>query len=179
MFLKSLIKRKKRKLKENCHLASKLNNPKTGAKTYWPILKSFYSSKKMPLIPPLLHNNTLIIDFKRKADLFNNFFALQCTTFANNSVIPDIQSYKTNSRLSSLSFENDDILNLIRSLNIQKTYGPDDISICMIKICNSALVKPLSLIFQNCLNCSTFPDIQKKSNICPVHQKNDKQIINN
>ena len=49
----------------------------------------------------------------------------------------------------------------------------------MIKICDLTL-RPPSLIFQNCLNCSTFPDIWKKSNICPVLQKNnDKQIINN
>ena len=67
-------------------LASKLNNPKTSTKAYWSILKSFYSGKKISLIPPLLHNNTLITDFKQKADLFNNFFASQCTTFASNSV---------------------------------------------------------------------------------------------
>ena len=30
----------------NCHLASKLNNPKTSTKAYWSILKSFYSGKK-------------------------------------------------------------------------------------------------------------------------------------
>ena len=101
--------------------------------------------KKVPLILPLLHNNTLITTFKQKADLLNNFFASQCTTFAN-SVIPDTHSYKTNSRLLSLSFENDDILKLIRSLNIQNAHGPDDISICMIKISNLVLVKPLSLI---------------------------------
>ena len=76
-------------------------------------------------------------------------------------------------------FENDDILNLIRYINIQNTHGPDDISICIIKICDSALVKSLPLIFQNCLNCSTFLDIWKKSNICPVHTKNGKQIISN
>ena len=110
-----------------CHLASKLNNPKTGAKTYWLVLKSFYSRKKIPLIPPL------ITDFKQKANLFSNFFASQCRTFANNSVIQDIQSYKTNSRLSSQSFENDNIPNLIRSLNIQKAHDLDNISIRMIK----------------------------------------------
>ena len=66
---------------------------------------------------------------------------------SSNSVIPDIQSCKTNSRLSWLSFENDDILKLIRSLNIQKAHCLDDISIRMIKICDSALVKPLLLIF--------------------------------
>ena len=49
----------------------------------------------------------------------------------------------------------------------------------MIKIYDLTL-RPPSLIFQNCLNCSAFPDIWKKSNICPVLQKkNDKQIINN
>ena len=58
----------------------------------------------------------------------------------NNSVIPDNQSYKVNSRLSSLSFENDEILKLIRSFNIQKALGPDDISIRMIKICDSTLI---------------------------------------
>ena len=45
----------------------------------------------------------------------NNFFASQCTAFVNNSIIPDTQSYKTKSRPSPLSFENDDILKLIRS----------------------------------------------------------------
>ena len=97
-------------------------------------------------------------------------FASQCTAFVNNSVIPENQSYKTNSRLPSLSLEKDDILKLIRSLNIQKTHGPEDTSIRMIKICDSVLVKPLFLILQNFLNCSTFPDIWKKSDICPVHK---------
>ena len=74
--------------------------------------------------------------------------------------IPDTQSYKTNSRLSSVLFENDDILKLARSLlNIQKAHGLDDTSICMIKMCDSALVKPLSLTLQNSLYCSTFPAV--------------------
>ena len=60
----------KRKNDYICHLASKLNNPKTSAKTYWSIRKSFYSGNKIPLIPPLLYNNALITNFKQKADLF-------------------------------------------------------------------------------------------------------------
>ena len=116
------------------HLVSTLNNPKTSAKTYWSILKSFYGREKIPLIPPLLHNNTLITDFKQKADLYNNIFASECTTFVNISIISDTQYYKTNSRLSSLSFENNNIIKLIRSLNIQKAHGPDDKSIRLMKM---------------------------------------------
>ena len=54
----------KRKNGYNSHLVSILNNPKTSPKTYWPILKSFYSGKKIPLIPPFLHNDKLIFDIK-------------------------------------------------------------------------------------------------------------------
>ena len=60
----------KRKNHYNCHIASKLNNPKTSAKTYWSVLKSFYSGKNIPLIPPLLYNNTSVTDFKQKDDIF-------------------------------------------------------------------------------------------------------------
>ena len=45
--------------------------------------------------------------------------------------------------------------------------------------CDLAIIKPLSIISINCINNSTFPDLWKKSNICPIHKKGDKQIINN
>ena len=49
----------------------------------------------------------------------------------------------------------------------------------MLKICDLAFVKPLSMIFRNCKNNSTFQDLWKKSNICLIHKKGDKKIINN
>ena len=49
----------------------------------------------------------------------------------------------------------------------------------MLKICDAAIVELLSIIFNNCINQSMFPDIWKRSNICPIHKKGDKQIINN
>ena len=138
------------KRKEDYHnfLASKLNNPKTSAKAYWSILKSFYNGKKIPVIPPLLINNELISDFKMKANHFNSFFASHC--------IP---------------------LNKVTHIN--KAHGHDDISIRLLKICDLAIIKQLPIIFRNCINNSTFPDLWKKSNICPIHKKGDKQIENN
>ena len=94
------------------------------------------SGKKIPLIPPLLHKNKLISDFREKANLFSNFFTSQCITYANNSTVPDIQSYETSSSLSSLDFKDDNINKLIRSLNIRKAHDHDDISIWMIQICD-------------------------------------------
>ena len=75
--------------------------------------------------------------------------------------------------------EKKEILKIIRALNIHKAHGHDDISIRMIKICDKSLLKPLILLFQNSANLFYFPNIWKKSNIIPVHKKNDKQLAEN
>ena len=49
----------------------------------------------------------------------------------------------------------------------------------MLKVRDLAIIKPLSIIFRNFVNNSTFPGLWKKSNICPIHKKWDKQVINN
>ena len=43
------------------------------------LLKSFLSNKKIPCIPPLIHNNQFVVDFKEKNELFHSFFVKQCT----------------------------------------------------------------------------------------------------
>ena len=126
-----------RKEKYYNDLSMKLNDPTTSAKTYCSILKSFYNDSKIPLIPPLLVNNKIVSDFTEKANLFNDFFATQCTPLSNNSVLPSAISFKTQSRLSSINFEKEDILKRIRNLNVDKTHGHDKLSIQMLKICDS------------------------------------------
>ena len=71
-----------------------------------------------------------------------------------------------------------DILKIIRAIHVNKAHGCDDISICMIKMCDQSIVKPLCIIYQNCLNTGTFPDTWKKWNIVSVHKEGDKQIVN-
>ena len=80
----------------------------------------------------------------------------------NDSILPVNQLFRTQSRLSSLDINEDKILKIIRALNIYKAHGYDYISIRMIKIYDKSLTK------------SYYPDIWKRSNIIPVHKKNDK-----
>ena len=129
------------------NLAKKLNNPLLQAKTYWSILKTFYNDKKIPLIPPLLVDDKHVTDIKTKANIFNEYFAEQCTLLKNNSVLPINQTFLTQSRLTSLDFNEEEILKIIRALNIHKAHGHDDISIRMIKICDKSFLKPLILLF--------------------------------
>ena len=118
------------------NLAKKLNNPLLQAKTYWSIFKT----KKIPLIPPLLVDGKYITDINTKANIFNEYFAEQCTLLKNNSVLPINQTFLTQSRLTSLDFNEEEILKIIRGLKIHRAYGHDDISIRMIKICDKSLL---------------------------------------
>ena len=95
----------------NLHLANKLVDPTTSSKTYYglSILKTFYNGRKIPIIPPLLINDKLENDFKKKAHHFNVFFASKCTPLINNSVLPDSVNYISTARLSSINFNNEDI----------------------------------------------------------------------
>ena len=85
----------------------------------------------------------------------------------------------TQCRLNYIDFNEDEILKIIKALNIHKAHGQDDISIRMINICDKSLLKPLILLFKNSTKSSCYPDIWKRSNIIPVHIKNDKQLVNN
>ena len=156
------------------HLSKKLNDPSTSSKTYWSILKSFYNGSKVPLIPPLLVNNKFVSDFTKKVNLFNDFFSSQCTPLSNDSVLPSCKYFLTDERLITIDFDKNDILKIMRNLNVNKSHGHDDISIRMLKICDSVVTEPLSILFKNCINCGVFPNVWKMSHIIPTYKKNDK-----
>ena len=46
--------------------AKKLIDRSTSPKTYWSILKTFLNNKKIPVIPPIVHDKKYITDFKQK-----------------------------------------------------------------------------------------------------------------
>ena len=119
------------------------------AKTYWSILKSFYNYRKVPLIPPLLIDDKFVTDIETKINIFNKFFADQCQPLNNAIDLPTNQIFLTQSKLGSLDFNEGELLQIIRALNINKAHGHDDISIRMIKICDRSLLKPLILLFRN------------------------------
>ena len=174
--LKTLIN--KSKSAYYCRLSNKLSNPKTHPKVYWSILKSLFSNRKTPKIPPILFNGNTVTDFKNKANIFNTHFSNQCSPIKNNSILPiNIPPFFCS--FSSICLNENKLLNLIRSLDINKSHGHDGISVRMLKMCDVSIVKPLMIIFNNCLNEGTFPLCWKKANITPIYKKGDKCIISN
>ena len=95
---------------------------------------------------------------------------MQCSPVVNISVLPD-KSYLTAPSLESITISGSDILKTIRSLDIDKAHGHDDMSVRMMKICDDAIVEPLRMVFVNSVNQAVFPSRWKKANVIPVHKK--------
>ena len=78
------------------------------------------NNKKIPLIPPLYHDNCFKTDFKEKAELFNSFFSKQCSLISNNSSLPNYINYTTEKRLSTVALSVKAIGKIIQNLDSNK-----------------------------------------------------------
>ena len=158
---------------------AKLRDPNTSSKTYWSILKSLFSDRKLPIIPPILTNNNFVTNFHAKANIFNQFFAEQCTVINNSTVLPNQLLSILRNDLRYLNFNADDILKIIHLLDPNKSHRFDGISVKMLKLCDASIVTPLLTIFNNSINDGVFPFPWKKANVVPIHKKGAENVVGN
>ena len=133
-------------------------------------MKIFLSNKKVQLIPHLYFENRFITDFKEMAKLFICFFSKQCSLLANHSKFSTSLSFWTDNRFSV-----EDIGKIIQGLD----HKPIDLSFSMLKKCGDTICKSLEIIFNRALTSGLFPFVWKKSNMIPMHKKNDKENLIN
>ena len=76
-------------------------------------------------------------------------------------MLPHID-YKTNVKKFSVSINEAKIIGIIWKSSPNKAHGCDNISIYMLKICDTVIPRPLELIYEKCIE--TF--IMEKSQYC-------------
>ena len=99
-------------------------------------VKSFYNNKKFPLVSSFIDetiltilsfiDNKFVTDIKTKINIFSKSFVEQCTPL-NESVLPTSQHVLTQSRLHSINFRFEEISKILRSLDVNKAHGRDNI----------------------------------------------------
>ena len=100
------------------------------------LVKKIPEQKKIPLIPPVFHDNEFV------TELLHSFYAEQCSLINNNSRLPTNFTWITEKRLDNVTF------------SIQTTFT---VSTLMLKICGNSICKPLEIIYKECLSLSLFP----------------------
>ena len=88
-------------------------DPGTSSKTYWTLINTVLNKVKIPIIQPLLENGWFVTDFTEKAQLFNDYFILQCMTIDTGSEIPHDMPVPV-ALINEFSISDEKILNIIR-----------------------------------------------------------------
>ena len=77
------------KEKYHSNLGLKMNNPPTHFKTYFSLLKTLVSGRKVPHITVIQIDNKFITNSKEKAKIFSDYCAKQCRVIHNSSQLHD------------------------------------------------------------------------------------------
>ena len=70
----------------------------------------------------------------------------------SDSSFPSKIISKTDNSLYSVKFSTENMLQIINKLDSSKAHGHDEISIRMLKICDSSVCRPLQIIYKPCLD---------------------------
>ena len=112
---------KEAKLAYYSNLGNKLSDPKIGQKLFWSAYKKVVNKKMTTNIPPTIENGIFISNFKKKVDIFNDYFSNQCTINDNGSVLPWFVP-KTEALLSRVSVSKEQIINIINNFSSHKAH---------------------------------------------------------
>ena len=97
----------------------------------------------------------------------------------NNNTVPERILYQTDASLAKIVFTTDDIANIIKNLDLNKSHGHDNISIRILKICGVSVCKPLEIIFRIFVIRGKFLEEWKKASVVPLFKKGNKQCVKN
>ena len=84
-----------------------------------------------------------------------------------------------NHTLCDLSFTTQDVIDVIKGLDVNKATGPDNISIRLLKETVNEIAPYLCTLFNKSIKNGKFPSEWKQANVVPVHKKDSLHHVEN
>ena len=142
-------------------------NPKD-PKKFWKAVK--FLNKKQKSIPTLTLGDTTASTDREKANLLNSFFH----SCFNTSHLP-ISSPAESSIVSPIEFlcTEEEVFDLLVSLDVSKANGPDGISARMLKFTAASITPSVTKLFNHSISRAQLPTQWKKSAIVAIPKTSD------
>ena len=146
----------------------------SGHKNFWKYIKSLRRDNAG--VAPLKHGSSLTNDPHDKAKILNNQFF---SVFTHEDLSDLSQCINPTFPLApDIAFSTDGILKLIKSLNINKASGPDNISARTLVLCAEEIAPVLTVLFTQSYDSGKLPNDWLTANISPVFKKGDNNPKN-
>ena len=119
-------------------------------------------------IPPIVENEVTIFDSKEKACIFNEYFVLQSELPVVNAIPPAIQPYQTQRFLSHIIATEEQVLELMKGVDISKACSYDGVGNKIIKLCREGFQVYFTHFINLSLSLGQYPSEWKLANVIPL-----------
>jgi hypothetical protein len=143
------------------------NNPKK----WWSLVGQTMGTSKKSNYPVMIHDNKICESDKDKAEAFNDTYVKSSTLNDDDFEVPDVQMELDHEPIEHIRILEKDVDDIIKCLDVNKAYGPDNVSPKLLKEARPSIVKVLTRIFNKSLELAKFPLIWKRANVLPIYKK--------
>ncbi len=162
---------------------SLLDSSKNNPKLYWRLLKNVFNIKMSTEIPPLQFTlktgeQSIAYSNAEKAEVLNDYFSSISFLDDNEAKLPKFHSV-CNNVISDICILEQEVIDIVSILQVNKAVGPDNISHKMLKSTMYTIAKPLCISFNRSLRDCTFPSSWKISHVLPLYKKGDSSQMSN
>lgn len=136
--------------------------------------------QKSSFLPDLISDDgTAARNDKDKADMLNTYFIEQSRQAATSTPLPTIHTPKSDTILSNLTANEEDVLKALRSLNTTKASGFDGVSARFLHDLADEITPCVTHLFQLSLSSATLPRDWKDATISPLFKRGQRSLPNN
>lgn len=156
-------------------------NSKNKCKASWDIIKGVTENKNMKqYIETIRVNNEDINHPHQIASHFNDFFIelshVRDKTTVNRNHEVSISTSTNNNNMFLMPFSENEIINVIASLNNTQAVGFDEICTHVVKECKAELCTIITHLVNSSFESGIFPELLKTSIVKPLFKKMTKKI---
>ncbi|XP_052738478.1 uncharacterized protein LOC128198238, partial [Bicyclus anynana] len=178
----SYLRRRFRKMERDCYNTYNIiseDRIRYNPNFFWSYVKSKYNNSDIPekmIFDSKIytHGNDICTAFNT---YFHSVFIPQTNNCHSNTTLPVHCDYAPIVDINSINLNDDIILKELKSVNIRKSAGYDNIHPILISRCATALLKPISYIFRASIESGIFPNIWKQALITPIPKNTQKHLI--
>ncbi|CAG9126469.1 unnamed protein product [Plutella xylostella] len=183
-FTFSFLRDKVKRLEKLCYdryISVIEDSIESNPKSFWTFIKRKRKGTSFPSC--MTYSNISSTSGEQMSDLFSNYFQStfrQCDQQSNCTHASNfLNQSNAVSDVSSVEISSSEIERLLKSLDLNKSAGPDDLPAIFLSRCSKALSIPLSLLFKRSLAEGVVPVIWKSAFISPIHKKGPKNLVEN
>ena len=147
-------------------------------KTIHMLLKNDRSTNELPPLHDPFNNFNLAYDATQKSNVLNKYFCSITQLNDDDAVLPDFHDRWENI-LSQVIVTEQEVIDMLCTLNANKAVGPDIISNRMLVSVKEEISKPLCSLFNKSLREKVFPSDWKIAHVIPLFKNGDKSLPSN